>query len=98
MSLQPWLKFGFFVPMLAALLLVLAMACGGGATATAVPASGAAEAAAAEAARDAEAAELAAAAAELAVLPGAPKYGGTLVVGTELDPEAGAGWCRTTVP
>ena len=34
---RPWLSFGFFVPMLAALLLVIAVSCGGGATSTAAP-------------------------------------------------------------
>ena len=37
MSKRPWLSFGFFVPMLAALLLVIAVSCGGGATSTAAP-------------------------------------------------------------
>ena len=37
MSGRPWLSFGFFVPMLAALLLVIAVSCGGGATSTAAP-------------------------------------------------------------
>ena len=37
MSRRPWLSFGFFVPMLAALLLVIAVSCGGGATSTAAP-------------------------------------------------------------
>ena len=37
MSARPWLSFGFFVPMLAALLLVIAVSCGGGATSTAAP-------------------------------------------------------------
>ena len=37
MSERPWLSFGFFVPMLAALLLVIAVSCGGGATSTAAP-------------------------------------------------------------
>ena len=31
---RPWLSFGFFVPMLAALLLVIAVACGSSATST----------------------------------------------------------------
>ena len=37
MSGRPWVSFGFFVPMLAALLLVIAVSCGGGATSTAAP-------------------------------------------------------------
>ena len=37
MAGRPWLSFGFFVPMLAALLLVIAVSCGGGATSTAAP-------------------------------------------------------------
>ena len=37
MSERPWLSFGFFVPVLAALLLVIAVSCGGGATSTAAP-------------------------------------------------------------
>ena len=37
MSRRPWLSFGVFVPMLAALLLVIAVSCGGGATSTAAP-------------------------------------------------------------
>ncbi len=77
MSSQPWLRFGLFVPMLAALLLVLAMACGSSATAipqvtevTAVP----------------EVAQVAAATAvpevaQVVEQPEGPKYGGTLVVG-----------------
>ena len=40
MSRRPWLSFGFIVPMLAALLLVIAVSCGGSATST--PASQAA--------------------------------------------------------
>ena len=34
---QPWFRFGFFLPLLAALLLVVAVSCGGGATSTAAP-------------------------------------------------------------
>ena len=37
MSRRPWLSFGFIVPMLAALLLVIAVSCGGSATSTAAP-------------------------------------------------------------
>ena len=37
MSGPSWLSFGFVVPMLAALLLVIAVSCGGGATSTAAP-------------------------------------------------------------
>ena len=37
MTRRPLLRFGFFVPMLAALLLVIAVACGGSATSTSAP-------------------------------------------------------------
>jgi peptide/nickel transport system substrate-binding protein len=37
MSRRPWLSFGFFAPMLAALLLVIAVSCGGAATSTTAP-------------------------------------------------------------
>ena len=37
MSGRPWLSFGFIVPMLAALLLVIAVSCGGAATPTTAP-------------------------------------------------------------
>ena len=44
MSRRPWLSFGFIVPMLAAVLLVIAVSCGGSATSTAVPQAAAATA------------------------------------------------------
>ncbi len=37
MAKRPWLNFGLFVPMLAALVLVIAVSCGGDATATSAP-------------------------------------------------------------
>ena len=46
---RPWLNFGMFVPMLAALLLVIAVSCGGSATSTAAPQPTAVPAAAATA-------------------------------------------------
>jgi len=36
---RPWMNFGFFVPMLAALLLVIAVSCGGSAASTTAPAA-----------------------------------------------------------
>ena len=72
---QSRLKFGVFVPMLAALLLVLALACGSSATSTtAVPAVS-------EVAQVAEATAVA----EVAMVEGAPKYGGTLTVAMVAD-------------
>ena len=47
MTKRPWVNFGFFVPMLAALLLVIAVSCGGGATPTTAPAAATTEPAAA---------------------------------------------------
>ena len=75
MFTPPRLKFGVFLPMLAALLLVLALACGSSATSTtAAPA-------AAEVAQVAEATAVP----EVAMVEGGPKYGGTMTVAMVAD-------------
>ena len=94
MSSQPWLRFGFFVPMLAALLLVLAMACGSSATSTS--AAPGAQVPAATAVPQVAAATAVPEVAQVVAQPEGPKSGGTLVVALPpthktLDPYIGAG-------
>ena len=92
MSSQPWLRFGLFVPMLAALLLVLAMACGSSATAVAQVTEATAVPQVAQVAAATAVPEVA----QVVEQPEGPKYGGSLVVGMvpthkTLDPYIGAG-------
>ena len=75
---QSRVKFGVIVPILAALLLVLALACGSSATST--TAAPAAQVPAATAVPEVAQVAEATAVPEVAMVEGAPKYGGTLVV------------------